>query len=138
MMDTEGAVSYAEIFLQDYQEDYEGVNDELVDIATCASNLVIIDLNKFGYDEWKTWNESKITDIFLEVFNDAMDEILDTIDSYSAGEELIDEVLGGNQTYTIDHAKNARLMKNCGLQMMSTMGMYMKIKREILAIEQNF
>ena len=107
-MDTEGAVSYAEIFLQDYQEEYEGVNDELVDIATCASNLVIIDLNKFGYDEWKTWNESKITDIFLEVFNDAMDEILDTIDSYSAGEELIDEVLGTEQTYTIDHAKNAR------------------------------
>jgi hypothetical protein len=134
MMDTDKAVQYTELFMQDYEEH----NDDLQDIADCAGNLVIIDLNKFGYDTWKTWNESKITDIFLEVFNEAMDEILDTIDSYSAGEDLIDEVLGTEQTYTIDHAKSARLMKDCGLKMMSTMGMYMKIKREILALDQDF
>ena len=133
-MDTDKAVQYTELFMQDYEEH----NDDLQDIADCAGNLVIIDLNKFGYDTWKTWNESKITDIFLEVFNEAMDEILDTIDSYSAGEDLIDEVLGTEQTYTIDHAKSARLMKDCGLKMMSTMGMYMKIKREILALDQDF
>lgn len=134
MMDTDKAVQYTELFMQDYEEH----NDDLQDIADCAGNLVIIDLNKFGYDTWKTWNESKITDIFLEVFNQAMDEILDTIDSYSAGEDLIDEVLGADQTYTVDHAKSARLMKDCGLKMMSTMGMYMKIKREILALDQDF
>ena len=134
MMDTDKAVQYTELFMQDYEEH----NDDLQDIADCAGNLVIIDLNKFGYDTWKTWNESKITDIFLEVFNEAMDEILDTIDSYSAGEDLIDEVLGTEQTYTIDHAKSARLMKDCGLKMMTTMGMYMKIKREILALDQDF
>lgn len=134
MMDTDKAVQYTELFMQDYEEH----NDDLQDIADCAGNLVIIDLNKFGYDTWKTWNESKITDIFLEVFNQAMDEILDTIDSYSAGEDLIDEVLGAEQTYTVDHAKSARLMKDCGLKMMSTMGMYMKIKREILALDQDF
>ena len=133
-MDTDKAIQYAELFMQDYEEH----NDDLQDIADCASNLVIIDLNKFGYNTWKTWNESEITDIFLEVFNEAMDEILDTIDSYSAGEDLIDEVLGAKQTYTVDHAKSARLMKECGLKMMSTMGMYMKIKREILALDQGF
>ena len=133
-MDTDKAVQYTELFMQDYEEH----NDDFQDIADCASNLVIIDLNKLGYDTWKTWNESKITDIFLEVFNEAMDEILDTIDSYSAGEDLIDEVLGTDQTYTVDHAKSARLMKDCGLKMMSTMGMYMKIKREILALDQDF
>ena len=133
-MDTDKAVQYTELFMQDYEEH----NDDFQDIADCAGNLVILDLNKFGYDTWKTWNESKITDIFLEVFNEAMDEILDTIDSYSAGEDLIDEVLGTDQTYTVDHAKSARLMKDCGLKMMSTMGMYMKIKREILALDQDF
>ena len=110
-------------------------DDDDFNIVDCAGNLCKIDIQKFGYDEWKKWTPEDIVKIFIEVTDSTMDELLTELASSYAGEELIEELLGSEQPFKVDYERAAFGMKAGAVKMMQSLGMYLKIKREISCLE---
>ena len=129
MITEEDALRYIDIFIDDCEDD----ND--FDIVDCAGNLCKIDIQKFGYDEWKLWTSEDIVKIFIHVTDSTMDELLTELASSYAGEELIEELLGSEQTFKVNYERAAYGMKAGAVKMMQSLGMYLKIKREISCLE---
>lgn len=129
MITDEDALRYIDIFIHDCEDDDD------FEIVDCAGNLCRIDIEKFGYDEWKTWTPEDIVNIFIEVTASTMDDLLDELASNHAGEELIEELLGSEQTFKVDYERATHGIKSGAVKMMQSLGMYLKIKREISCLE---
>lgn len=129
MITDEDALRYIDIFMNDCEDDDD------FEIVDCAGNLCRIDIQKFGYDEWKLWTAEDIVKIFIEVTDATMDELLTELASSYAGEELIEELLGSEQTFKVDYERTAHGVKAGAVKMMQSLGMYLKIKREISCLE---
>ena len=129
MITDEDALRYIDIFMNDCEDDDD------FEIVDCAGNLCRIDIQKFGYDEWKLWTAEDIVKIFIEVTDATMDELLTELASSYAGEELIEELLGSEQTFKVDYERAAHGVKSGAVKMMQSLGMYLKIKREISCLE---
>ena len=129
MITDEDALRYIDIFIDDCED------DEDFDIVDCAGNLCKIDIQKFGYDEWKLWTAEDIVNIFIEVTDSTMTDLLDQLASSYAGEELIEELLGSDQTFKVDYERAAHGVKSGAVKLMKSLGMYLKIKREISCLE---
>jgi len=110
-------------------------DDDDFEIVDCAGNLCKIDIQKFGYDEWKLWTSEDIVKIFIEVTDSTMSDLLDELASSYAGEELIEELLGSEQTFKVDYERAAHGVRVGAVKMMKSLGMYLKIKREISCLE---
>ena len=94
MITDEDALRYIDIFISDCHE--HATSQDEYDIPDCAGSLCRIDIEKFGYDEWKTWTTEDIVKIFVEVTDSTMSDLLDELASSYAGEELIEELLGSD------------------------------------------
>jgi len=125
----EDALRYIDIFMDDCEDDDD------FEIVDCAGNLCKIDIQKFGYDEWKLWTSEDIVKIFIEVTDSTMSDLLDELASSYAGEELIEELLGSEQTFKVDYERAAHGVRVGAVKMMKSLGMYLKIKREISCLE---
>ena len=66
-----------------------------------------------------------------------MTELLDELKSNYAGEQLIDELLGSDQTQRVDHDRAVNGVKDGAVKMMQTLRMYLKIKRDISCFIHN-
>ena len=64
-----------------------------------------------------------------------MTDLLDQLASSYAGEELIEELLGSHQTFKVDYERAAHGVKSGAVKLMQSLGMYLKIKREISCLE---
>jgi hypothetical protein len=129
----EDALRYIDIFISDCHE--HATSQDEYDIPDCAGSLCRIDIEKFGYDEWKTWTPEDIVNIFVEVTDATMSDLLDELASSYAGEELIEELLGSEQTFKVDYERAAHGVRVGAVKMMKSLGMYLKIKREISCLE---
>ena len=129
MITDEDALRYIDIFMNDCEDDDD------FEIVDCAGNLCKIDIDKFGYDEWKLWTAEDIVNIFIEVTDSTMTDLLDQLASSYAGEELIEELLGSDQTFKVDYERAAHGVKSGAVKLMKSLGMYLKIKREISCLE---
>ena len=129
MITEDDALRYIDIFMDDCEDDDD------FEIVNCAGNLCRIDIQKFGYDEWKLWTPEDIVNIFIEVTDSTMSDLLDELASNYAGEELIEELLGSEQTFKVDYERAAHGVKAGAVKMMQSLGMYLKIKREISCLE---
>ena len=133
MITDEDALRYIDIFISDCHE--HATSQDEYDISDCAGSLCRIDIEKFGYDEWKTWTTEDIVKIFVQVTDSTMSDLLDELASSYAGEELIEELLGSQQTFKVDYERAAHGVKAGAVKLMKSLGMYLKIKREISCLE---
>ena len=129
MITEDDALRYIDIFMDDCEDDDD------FEIVNCAGNLCRIDIQKFGYDEWKLWTPEDIVNIFIEVTDSTMNDLLDELASNYAGAELSEELLGSEQTFKVDYERAAHGVKAGAVKMMQSLGMYLKIKREISCLE---
>ena len=125
------AIEYIRNIINDTKgSDYEDVTD-------CAGSLCIIDIANFGLEDWLSWTPEEIVALFTEVMDSTMTELLDELKSNHAGEQLIDELLGSDQTQRVDHDRAIGAVKDGAVKMMESLRMYLKIKRDISCFIHN-
>jgi len=125
------AIKYIRDIINDSKDtDYEDVTD-------CAGSLCIIDIANFGLEDWLLWTPEEIVTLFTEVMDSTMTELLDELKSNYVGEQLIDELLGSNQTQRVDHDRAVNGVKDGAVKMMQSLRMYLKIKRDISCFIHN-
>tara|TARA_R100000734_G_scaffold13127_1_gene9716 strand:- start:790 stop:1182 length:393 start_codon:yes stop_codon:yes gene_type:complete len=130
MTETQAIEYIREIISDTKGSDYE-------DITDCAGSLCIIDISNFGLEDWLSWTPEEIVTLFIEVMDSTMTELLDELKSNYAGEQLIDELLGSDQTQRVDHDRAVNGVKDGAVKMMQTLRMYLKIKRDISCFIHN-
>ena len=111
--------------IADYLTDKE---DKVVDVAL---NMCMIDIASFGVDEWVTWSDLEIIHIFRNTADDTLSDLMDEIISRSAGEDIIDELLGSNQTERIDYKRALSGMKNGSVDLFNAMIKYIELHEEV-------
>ena len=125
------AIEYIRNIISDTKgSDYEAVTD-------CAGSLCIIDISNFGLEDWLSWTPEEVVSLFTEVMDSTMTELLDEFKSNYAGEQLIDELLGSDQTQRVDHDRAVNGVKDGAVKMMQSLRMYLKIKRDISCFIHN-
>ena len=111
--------------IADYLTDKE---DKVVDVAL---NMCMIDIASFGVDEWVTWSDLEIIHIFRNTADDTLSDLMDEIISRSAGEDIIDELLGSNQTERIDYKRALSGMKDGSVDLFNALIKYMELHEEV-------
>jgi len=125
------AIEYIRNIISDTKgSDYAAVTD-------CAGSLCIIDISNFGLEDWLSWTPEEVVSLFTEVMDSTMTELLDEFKSNYAGEQLIDELLGSDQTQRVDHDRAVNGVKDGAVKMMQSLRMYLKIKRDISCFIHN-
>ncbi len=125
------AIEYIRNIINDSKDtDYEDVTD-------CAGSLCIIDIANFGLEDWLSWTPEEIVSLFTEVMDSTMTELLDELKSNYAGEQLIDELLGSEQSHRVDCDRTVNAVKDGAVKMMESLRMYLKIKRDISCFIHN-
>lgn len=102
--------------------------DKVVDVAL---NMCMIDIASYGVDEWVTWSDFEIVHLFRNVADDTLTDLIDEIMSKSAGEDIIDELLGSNQTERIDYKRALSGMKNGSVDLFNALIKYMELHEEV-------
>tara|TARA_R100001510_G_C7480246_1_gene92552 strand:+ start:47 stop:433 length:387 start_codon:yes stop_codon:yes gene_type:complete len=111
--------------IADYLTDKE---DKVVDVAL---NMCMIDIASFGVDEWVTWSDLEIIHIFRNTADDTLSDLMDEIISRSAGEDIIDELLGSNQTERIDYKRALSGMKEGSVDLFNALIKYIELHEEV-------
>ena len=62
-----------------------------------AVDLCLHDVIDAGWEDWLLWSSVDIAVVFSEMTDDAVRDLVDTINSNQAGQALIDEVLGEDE-----------------------------------------
>mgnify|MGYP006409329615 FL=1 len=102
--------------------------DKVVDVAL---NMCMIDISSYGVDEWVTWSDFEIVHLFRNVADDTLTDLIDEIMSKSAGEDIIDELLGSDQTERIDYKRALSGMKNGSVDLFNALIKYMELHEEV-------
>jgi hypothetical protein len=105
-----------------------GKDDKVVDVAL---NMCMIDIASFGVDEWVTWSDLEIVHIFRNTADDTLSDLMDEIVSRSAGEDIIDELLGSNQTERIDYKRALSGMKEGSVDLFNALIKYIELHEEV-------
>ena len=111
--------------IADYLTDKD---DKVVDVAL---NMCMIDIASFGVDEWVTWSDLEIVYIFRNTADDTLSDLMDEIVSRSAGEDIIDELLGSNQTERIDYKRALSGMKEGSVDLFNALIKYIELHEEV-------
>ena len=111
--------------IADYLTDKE---DKVVDVAL---NMCMIDIASFGVDEWVTWSDLEIIHVFRNTADDTLSDLMDEIVSRSAGEDIIDELLGSNQTERIDYKRALSGMKEGSVDLFNALIKYIELHEEV-------
>ena len=111
--------------IADYLTDKD---DKVVDVAL---NMCMIDIASFGVDEWVTWSDLEIVHIFRNTADDTLSDLMDEIVSRSAGEDIIDELLGSNQTERIDYKRALSGMKEGSVDLFNALIKYIELHEEV-------
>ena len=75
----------------------EGMRMEGNKTNNAAIELCIHDIQAEGLDDWLQWDSLDVASTFAEMTADAVNDLIEEINSKQAGEVLIDEVLGVDQ-----------------------------------------
>ena len=107
-----------------YQKEDDPVSD-------CAVNMCLIDVATYGVDEWITWSTVSVMEIFRSTAEAVLDDIMSEVESKSAGEDIIDELLGTTQTERIDYKRALIGMKTGSLMYFEALILYTEIHNEV-------
>ena len=72
----------------------EGMRMEGNNTNNAAIDLCLHDIQAEGFEYWLRWNSLDVANTFAETTADAVNDLVEEINSKQAGEVLIDEVLG--------------------------------------------
>jgi len=100
-------------------------------VTECAVNMCLIDVTTYGVDMWATWSPIVVVDIFRKTAEEVLVEIMDEVESRSAGEDIIDEMLGSIQTERIDYKKALTGMKDGAIRYFDALSLYVEIHEEV-------
>lgn len=109
----------------DYLDDRD---DKVVDVAL---HMCMIDLASFGVDDWVEWSSLEIIHLFRNVADDTLSDLMDDIIGKAAGEDIIDELLGSNQTERIDYKRALSGMKEGSVDLFNALIKYIEIHEEV-------
>ena len=117
--------------------DYLKVDDdellELVEmkVVDVALQMCLIDISSFGVDDWVEWSDLEIVQIFRNTANDTLSDIMDDVEGVAAGESIIDELLGSEQTERIDYKRALSGMKSGSIGLFNALIKYIEIHDEV-------
>jgi hypothetical protein len=97
----------------------------------CAVSMCLIDVASYGVDEWVTWSSQTVIEIFRNTADEVLDEIMDEVESRSAGEDIIDELLGTAQTERIDYKQALVGMKEGSIRYFKALALYTEIHEDV-------
>jgi len=100
-------------------------------VQNCAVDLAVFDIIEFGLEDWLSWHPYHIVGMFIDMAESTLDDIVDEIDARAAGEELIDEMLGSEQTERIDYPRAVRGMKEGSINLFYSLLEYINIHNHI-------
>ena len=106
----------------------ENKDDKVVDVAL---HMCMIDLASFGVDDWVEWSNLEIVHLFRNVADDTLSDLMDDIIGRSAGEDIIDELLGSNQTERIDYKRALSGMKEGSVDLFNALIKYIELHEEV-------
>ena len=106
----------------------ENRDDKVVDVAL---HMCMIDLASFGVDDWVEWSNFEIIHLFRNVADDTLSDLMDEIIAKSAGEDIIDELLGSDQTERIDYKRALSGMKEGSVDLFNALIKYIEIHEEV-------
>ena len=109
----------------DYLDDKD---DKVVDVAL---HMCMIDLASFGVDDWVEWSNLEIVHLFRNVADDTLSDLMDDIIGRSAGEDVIDELLGSDQTERIDNKRALSGMKEGSVDLFNALIKYIELHEEV-------
>jgi len=98
---------------------------------TCAVDLCKIDVHEYGVDEWVTWGAEDAVVIFSQIAEETLDDIMEQIIARNAGERLIDEMLGAQQTERINYMKALGGMRDGVVKLFGSLLTYIEILERI-------
>ena len=100
-------------------------------VTECAVNMCLIDVTTYGVDQWVTWPSVVVVDIFRNTADDLLGEIMNEVESRSAGEDIIDEMLGTIQAERIDYKKALTGMKDGAIRYFDALSLYVEIHEKV-------
>jgi len=99
----------------------------------CAVSMCLIDVASYGVDDWVTWSNQSVIEIFRNTAEEVLDEIMNEVESRSVGEDIIDELLGTAQTERIDYKQALVGMKEGSVRYFNALAIYTKIHEDVKA-----
>ena len=112
-------------FIIDYLKD---ADDKVVDVAL---QMCLIDISSFGVDDWVEWSDLEIVQIFRNTADDTLSDIMDDVEGVAAGESIIDELLGSEQSERIDYKRALSGMKSGSIGLFNALIKYIEIHDEV-------
>ena len=112
-------------FIIDYLKD---ADDKVVDVAL---QMCLIDISSFGVDDWVEWSDLEIVQIFRNTAEDTLSDIMDDVEGVAAGESIIDELLGSEQSERIDYKRALSGMKSGSIGLFNALIKYIEIHDEV-------
>ena len=106
----------------------DGKDDKVVDVAL---HMCMIDLASFGVDDWVEWSSFEIIHLFRNVADDTLSDLMNDVMGKAAGEDIIDELLGSNQTERIDYKRALSGMKEGSVDLFNALIKYIEIHEEV-------
>ena len=100
-------------------------------VSECAVNMCLIDVATHGINQWVTWSPVLVVDIFRRTAEEVLDEIMDEVESRSAGENIIDEILVSVQTERINYKEALIGMKEGAVRYFDALSLYTEIHEEV-------
>ena len=93
--------------------------------------MCLVDVSSYGVDEWVTWSNQSVMEIFRNTADEVLSDIMNEVESRSAGEDIIDELLGTAQTERIDYKQALVGMKEGSLRYFKALSIYTKIHENV-------
>mgnify|MGYP003644584032 FL=1 len=112
-------------FIIDYLKE---TDDKVVDVAL---QMCLIDISSFGVDDWVEWSDLEIVQIFRNTADDTLSGIMNDVEGVSAGEDIIDELLGSKQSERIDYKRALSGMKSGSVELFNALIKYIEIHDEV-------
>ena len=106
----------------------KGTDDKVVDVAL---QMCLIDISSFGVDDWVEWSDLEIVQIFRNTAEDTLSDIMDDVEGVAAGESIIDELLGSEQSERIDYKRALSGMKSGSIGLFNALIKYIEIHDEV-------
>ena len=100
-------------------------------VSDCAVNMCLIDVATYGVDEWITWSGLSVMEIFRSTADAVLEDIMNEVESKSAGEDIIDELLNTAQAERIDYKRALVSMRSGAIMYFEALILYTEIHNEV-------
>ena len=104
----------------------EGMRMEGNKTKNAAIDLCLHDIQAEGFDNWLRWDSLDVANTFAETASDAVNDLIEDINSKQAGEVLIDEVLGVGQD-RIETLETSKILALASARMFKVLVKYISI-----------